>query len=75
MSPRFEFHDSSDEHVNVMVLIKKEEEEHYCFMYRDQDRAEVLRLLGRFAGNDDLSFTWYDAAVLSQKVRNLSGGE
>jgi hypothetical protein len=26
--------------------------------------------LGRFASNPELSFTWYDAAVLSQKVRN-----
>jgi hypothetical protein len=27
-------------------------------------------VLGRFASNPELSFTWYDAAVLSQKVRN-----
>jgi hypothetical protein len=25
--------------------------------------------LGRFASNPELSFTWYDAAVLSQKIR------
>jgi hypothetical protein len=29
-----------------------------------------LRVLGRFASNPELSFTWYDAAVLSQKVRH-----
>jgi hypothetical protein len=28
-----------------------------------------LRTLGRFASNPELSMTWYDAAVLSQKVR------
>jgi hypothetical protein len=26
-------------------------------------------VLGRYASNPDLSFTWYDAAMLSQKVR------
>lgn len=45
--------------------------ERYVFMYGDSssERAEVLRVFGRFASNIDLSFTWYDAAVLSQKVR------
>ena len=32
-------------------------------------RAATLRVLGRYASNPDLSFTWYDAAVLSQKIR------
>ena len=31
---------------------------------------KALRTLGRFASNPELSFTWYDAAVLSQKVRH-----
>ena len=31
--------------------------------------AEALRTLGRYASNQELSFTWYDAAVLSQKIR------
>jgi hypothetical protein len=31
-----------------------------------------LRTLGRFASNPELSFTWYDAAVLSQKIRQES---
>ena len=26
-------------------------------------------MLGRYASNPDLSFSWYDAAVLSQKIR------
>jgi len=28
--------------------------------------------LGRYASNPELSFTWYDAAVLSQKIRQES---
>lgn len=39
------------------------------FMFKDEFKAEVLRVLGRFASSPDLSFTWYDAAVLSQRVR------
>ncbi len=30
---------------------------------------EALRMLGRHASNPELSFSWYDAAVLSQKIR------
>jgi hypothetical protein len=31
----------------------------------------MLQTLGKYAGDPDLSFSWYDAAVLSQKVRKL----
>ncbi len=53
--------------INVLALVKGEER--YVFLYDDSSRAETLRTLGRFASNPDLSMTWYDAAVLSQKVR------
>jgi hypothetical protein len=43
--------------------------ERYVFLYDDSSRAETLRTLGRYASNPELSFTWYDAAVLSQKIR------
>ena len=55
---------------NVLALIKGEER--YVFLYDDSSRAETLRTLGRYASNPDLSFTWYDAAVLSQKIRQES---
>jgi hypothetical protein len=54
--------------VNVLALMKGGER--YVFLYDDNNRAETLRTLGRYASNPDLSFTWYDAAVLSQKIRN-----
>jgi hypothetical protein len=54
--------------INVLALVKGRER--YIFLYEDSQRAEALRVLGRFASNPELSFTWYDAAVLSQKVRN-----
>jgi len=57
-----------NEDINVLALVKGRER--YIFLYEDSQRAEALRVLGRFASNPELSFTWYDAAVLSQKVRS-----
>ena len=56
---------SSD--LNVLALVKGDER--YVFLFDDDNRAEALRTLGRYASNPDLSFTWYDAALLSQKIR------
>jgi hypothetical protein len=56
--------------INVLALVKGVER--YVFLYDDSSRAETLRTLGRFASNPELSFTWYDAAVLSQKIRQES---
>src|SRR5436305_5497118 len=53
--------------INVLALIKGKEP--YIFLYDDSQRAEALRMLGRHASNPELSFSWYDAAVLSQKIR------
>jgi len=56
--------------INVLALVKGEER--YVFLYTESNRAETLRVLGRYASNPELSFTWYDAAVLSQKIRQES---
>jgi hypothetical protein len=53
--------------INVLALVKGAER--YIFLYDDSRRGETLRALGRFASNPELSFSWYDAAVLSQKIR------
>jgi hypothetical protein len=53
--------------INVLALVKGKER--YVFLYEDSQRAAALRALGRTAANSELSFTWYDAAVLSQKLR------
>lgn len=62
---------SSD--INVLALVKGEER--YVFLFDDAHRAECLRTLGRFASNPELTFSWYDAAVLSQKVRQTANPE
>lgn len=56
--------------INVLALVKGAER--YVFLYNDASRAQTLRVLGRFASNPELSFSWYDAAVLSQKIRQES---
>ncbi len=56
--------------INVLALVKGEEK--YIFLFNDQNRKKTLRQLGRYASNPELSFTWYDAAVMSQKVRKLT---
>ena len=53
--------------INVLALVKGEER--YIFLFDDANRSEALRTLGRFASNPELSFSWYDAAVLSQRIR------
>lgn len=56
--------------INVLAMIKGEEQ--YIFLYNDDNRVEMLRTLGRFAADPQLSFSWYDAAVLSKKVREIA---
>jgi hypothetical protein len=55
--------------MNVLALVK--DEERYVFLYDDESTAALLQTLGKQAADKELSFTWYDAAVLSQKVRKL----
>jgi hypothetical protein len=56
--------------INVVALVK--EDERYIFLYDEESTPALLQTLGRFAGDTDLSFSWYDAAVLSQRVRRLN---
>ena len=56
--------------INVLALVKGEER--YIFLFDDRNRSETLRVMGRYASNAELSFSWYDAAVLSQKVRKTA---
>ncbi len=54
--------------VNVLALVKGKER--YVFMYSEKNRNAVLDTFARYASDPELSFTWYDAAVLTQRVRN-----
>ncbi|MBQ2620706.1 MAG: hypothetical protein IJF84_05150 [Thermoguttaceae bacterium] len=59
-----------DQEINVLALVKGTER--FVFLFDDESRSETLTMLARYASNPDLSFTWYDAAVLSQKIRQES---
>jgi hypothetical protein len=56
--------------INVLALVKGEER--YVFLYDETNRTETLRMLGRFAADPQLSFSWYDAALLSKKIREMA---
>jgi hypothetical protein len=56
--------------INVLALVKGEER--YIFLYDDERRVETLRMLGRYAADPQLSFSWYDAAVMSKKIREMA---
>ena len=56
-----------DRSLNVLALVK--DGERFIFLYDNHSSPQVLQTLGKFAADPELCFTWYDAAVLSQKVR------
>jgi bifunctional ADP-heptose synthase (sugar kinase/adenylyltransferase) len=59
--------------VNVLALVKGSER--YIFLYDDDSAPAALQQFSKYAANPDLSFTWYDAALLSQKVRQMARDE
>jgi hypothetical protein len=57
---------------NVLALIKGGER--YVFVYDDDSRAELIDAFRDQAADPRLSFNWFDAAVLTQKVREQTAG-
>lgn len=57
--------------INVIALDRYGDR--YVFLYDDDARskAATLQTFGRYAADKELSFSWYDASVLSQKMRAL----
>lgn len=55
--------------VNVLALVR--DGHRYVFLYDDDSVDTVLASLSEYANDPDLDFTWYDAAVLAQRVRQL----
>ena len=55
--------------INVFALVK--DGQRYVFLYDDKSHDELLQTLGRYAADPELNFSWYDAAVMSQRVRSL----
>jgi hypothetical protein len=57
-----------DQEINVLALVKGNER--FIFLFDDRNRDATLRQLARFAADPELDFTWYDAAMLSRKIRD-----
>jgi hypothetical protein len=53
--------------INVIALVMGGVR--YVFLYDDDSHEEAIRAIARHAANPDLNFSWYDAAVLGEKVR------
>jgi hypothetical protein len=52
---------------NVLALIKGNEK--YVYVYDDDSRQSLIDALRDQAADPRLSFTWFDAAVLTEKAR------
>jgi hypothetical protein len=55
--------------MNVLALVR--DGHRFVFLYDDFSIDTVLETLGRYAGDPELEFTWYDAAMLAQRVRAM----
>jgi len=56
--------------MNVLALIRNGHR--YVFVYDDNSVSEVLSRLSASARDPELDFTWYDAAMLSQRARKMA---
>lgn len=57
---------------NVLALIKGEER--YLFVYDDESRETLLDAFRDQAADPRLDFSWFDAAVLTEKAREQAKG-
>lgn len=58
--------------MNVIVLAK-ENGQKFVFIFDEASVDDMLRTLAEYATNPEIDFSWYDAAMLSQKARLLMG--
>ena len=54
--------------INVLAFVKGNER--YVFLFEDQHLGELLGLLGRFATNSELTFSWHDAVEIGMRARD-----
>jgi len=56
---------------NVLALVKGQERDIY--VYDDDSRQPLIEALRDNAADPRLSFSWFDAAVLTRKAREQAG--
>lgn len=52
---------------NVLALVKGQER--YVFVYDDVSHDQLIDVFRQWASRPELRFTWFDAAVLTDKAR------
>ena len=55
--------------MNVLALVR--DEHRFVFLYDDNSVETMLTTLSQYASDPELEFTWYDAAMLAQRVRRM----
>ena len=58
--------------LNILALVKGEES--YVFVYDDVSRQPLIDVLRDHAADPHLNFSWFDAAVLTEKAREQAPG-
>ena len=58
--------------LNVLALIKGDER--YVFVYDDGSRDVLIDTFRQWAADPKLTFTWFDAAVLTEKAKEQAAG-
>ena len=65
-------YENIDSSGNNHILFIKSNRESYEFIFNNETRSEILRKIGRYASNPDLSLTWKDAGKISRIIRKQS---
>ncbi|MEO2012897.1 MAG: hypothetical protein ABGZ53_00850 [Fuerstiella sp.] len=55
--------------MNVLALVR--DDHRFIFLYDDDSVETMLTTLSQYASDPELEFTWYDAAMLAQRVRRM----
>ena len=59
--------------LNVLALIKGDER--FIFVYDDESRSALIDELRHKAADPAVALNWFDAAVLTERVRNPAEAE
>lgn len=59
-----------DGHEDINVLTLKRGDREFRFVFRDDQLDEVCQSIASLAANPDVPFSWYEAALLSRRVRD-----
>lgn len=55
------------------ILVRGKGDEQYVFLYDDESVPTLLQIICNFAADPEVSLTWYDAAVLGKRIKQMEG--